>query len=97
MQNLNTTLYDEIKQNKRIYIPAKNLKLNWIDVQDIGTASATALINFESNKNKAFEITGNYNYGFNEVAQIISNITGTKISYVSPSLLRFYRNQRRKS
>jgi len=29
------SLYDEIKKNKRIYLPAGNLQFNWISVDDI--------------------------------------------------------------
>jgi uncharacterized protein YbjT (DUF2867 family) len=96
MQNLTTTLVDEIRLNNRIYIPAKNLKLNWIDTKDIGLASATAIVQFETLKNSAFEITGKQNYNFSEVAEILSNQVNFRIRNENPGLLRFMLNQRRK-
>ena len=90
MQNLTTTLYQDIKEKNRIYIPSGPLKFNWVDALDVGKVGAATLNDFEHYKNKSFEITGSEFEGFQRVAALITQETGRKIKYVSPNLLSFY-------
>lgn len=95
MQNLTTTLLFDIKYNSRIYVPAGKLKLNWVDVADIGKVGAKLLTSFDKFKNRPFEITGNEFKGFDEVAILLSNQLGRNIRYVSPNLFAFYREYKK--
>lgn len=67
MQNLTTTLFDDIKEKNRIILPAGKAKFNWVDIDNIGEASAILLERFEEFKNSAYEITGYENKNFPEV------------------------------
>jgi len=93
MQNLTTTLLYDIKYNDRIYIPAGELKLNWVDTADIGKVGARLLMTFDQYKNQPFEITGNEFKGFDEVADMMTRQLNRKISYESPNLFSFYREK----
>jgi uncharacterized protein YbjT (DUF2867 family) len=95
MQNLTTTLYHEIKNEGKIFIPSGDLKFTWVDVRDIGQVAARTLDDFERFKNQAFEITGSEQKDFAEVADLISEITGRKIDYESPSLVNFLMKKRK--
>lgn len=53
MQNLTTTLLDEIKHNNRIFLPAGNAHFNWIDANDIGKFAGIVLNSFERYSNTA--------------------------------------------
>jgi uncharacterized protein YbjT (DUF2867 family) len=95
MQNLTTTLLKEIKEENRIYIPSGKLQLNWVDARDIGLVGAHVLDAFDAHSGRAYEITGSEFKGFDEVANMLTEITGKKVDYVSPNLLRFFIHKKR--
>lgn len=90
MQNLTTTLLSDIKENRKIFLPAAHAKFNWIDVDNIGEVTALSLLHFDDFKNRALELTGSEQLDFYQVAKILSRITGRKIIFQSPGLIRFY-------
>jgi uncharacterized protein YbjT (DUF2867 family) len=90
MQNLTTTLLSEIVNHKTISLPSGRAKFNWIDVRNIGEATAILLSQFDNHRNKAYEITGSQNKDFNEVAIRISEITGKRIRFRSINPVSFY-------
>ena len=86
MENLTTTLWDELAENNRIYLPSSDLLFNWISVDDVAEVAIEAL---ECDLTKdSLEITGS-NLNFYQVVSAINNICGTKVKYVSPSLVKF--------
>ena len=87
MENLTTTLWDELAENNRIYLPSSDLVFNWIAVDDIAEVAIEALKR-DLNKD-SLEITGSSNLNFHQVVSAINNICGTKVKYVSPSLIKF--------
>lgn len=95
MQNLTTTLRDDIRQRRRIFLPAGKARFNWIDAGNIGEVAARVLADFPAYRNQAFDLTGEENLSFGEVAAMIREGLGEDIRYESPSLLRFYRTKRR--
>jgi len=90
MQNLTTTLRSELVENHSITLPSGKAKFNWIDVKNIGEATAKLIINFEKNKNKAFEITGRENKNFQQVVDLITKITGIDFQFKSINPISFY-------
>lgn len=95
MQNLTTTLLPEIVNNQRITLPSGKAKFNWIDVENIGEASARLILHFEEYQNKAYEITGTENKSFGEVAALMTSVLGEKIDYKSINPIRFYFKKRK--
>ena len=96
MQNLTTTLLEEIRTENRIYMPSGKLKFNWVDAKDIGLVGAHVLCDFEKYKNNAYETTGSEFVGFEVVAEMLSEVCARKITYESPWIIPFYRNKRKK-
>jgi uncharacterized protein YbjT (DUF2867 family) len=90
MQNLTTTLLDDIRAKRMIILPAGKAKFNWIDISNIGEVAAELLIRFDEYKDQAIEITGNENLSFDHAAKTISEVTGKTIRYISPNPLRYY-------
>lgn len=90
MQNLTTTLLPEILKNQTITLPAGQSKFNWIDVKNIGEVTATLIKSFDKYKNKAYEITGTENRSFQEVTDLMSQITGDIIRFKNINPLRFF-------
>ena len=55
MQNLTTTLINDIKTKREIILPSGQAKFNWIDIENIGEAGAILLDKFGDYKNQSFE------------------------------------------
>lgn len=90
MQNLTTTLLSDIQNYATIILPAGQAKFNWISIQNIAEAAVILFDQFEEFQGIPWEITGLENKSFVEIAELITEVTGKKISYQSPNLLRFF-------
>ena len=94
MQNLTTTLADDLRENT-IKLPAGKALFNWIDVANIGQVVAQLLTNFEQYHNLGLDITGKENLNFEEVVDRINAILNTQLKYRSVNLFSFYRHKRK--
>ncbi len=91
MQNLTTTLKREIENQRTISLPSGRAKFNWVDVNDIGEIAAELMSRFESERNKAFVISGKENLDFYSVVEKINRICSTNITYRSVGPFAYYR------
>jgi uncharacterized protein YbjT (DUF2867 family) len=92
MQNFINFHGHSIKNNNAFYLPQENAKVSVVDVRDIAAVAVKALTengnnnnNNNNNKNKKYLITGPEALSYHQMAEILSNATGKKISYVSIS------------
>ena len=92
MDNLTTTLGDEIQNNRRIYMPSGNLTFSWVDVADVGELIMAVAMNRNRYIHTCIEVTGSEILNFKEVVQIINDTLHTDISYISPSVAVFVVN-----
>lgn len=81
MQNLTTTLMQDIKTKREIILPSGQAKFNWVDVENIGEAAAILLDKFEAYKNQAYEITGLENENFEKVTLLINQVIKNPIQF----------------
>ena len=95
MQNLTTTLLNDIRRKGKIILPAGKAKFNWIDIENIGEVAAHLLNDFENYQNRVIELTGYENKDFYDVSEIMSTVTGIVIRFDNTSLLKFYRIKKR--
>lgn len=91
MQNLTTTLINDIKLKREIILPAGQAKFNWIDIENIGEVGAIMLDKFGDNKNQTFEITGLENENFDKVASLLKKVIENPIRFRNVNPFRFYR------
>jgi len=91
MQNVSGIHSVEIKEQNKIFIPAGKSKTSFIDAADIGLSIATLLHDPEKYRNTAHTITGLEALDYDQVAEILSKVTGRKITYAKPGYLK-YRN-----
>lgn len=96
MQNLTTTLLDDIRYRHQIFLPAGNASFLWIDVDDIGRCAASVLQYNHVHRNQIYTLTGTSLLNFREVAALLSEMLGKPIEFVSPGPLRFYRAMRQR-
>lgn len=68
-----------------ILYPAENGKVPFAERNDMAEAAANILIG-GSHINKSYKIVNIENYSFNDIANVLSEISGRKITYSSPSV-----------
>jgi len=90
MQNLTTTLIEDIKTKRNIILPSGNAKFNWIDIENIGEVAAILLEKFADYKNQSYEITGLENEDFYYVTSLINKVIENPIEYKSVNPLKFF-------
>lgn len=90
MQNLTTTLLQDIVEKRQIILPAGNAKFNWVDVENIAEAAAVLLDNFENYQNSAFELTGSKNEDFYTAAEYLTESIGEKVTFRNVNPLKFF-------
>lgn len=95
MQNLSTTLRQEILDDQSITLPSGKAKFNWIDARDIGEAAANLMLEFEQYQDEAYDITGTENKNFTEAAALMTEAIGKKITYRPVNPISFYLKKRK--
>jgi uncharacterized protein YbjT (DUF2867 family) len=89
MQNFQTFWIQGINEQGRILLPAGTAKTSFIDARDI-SAAAVRLLTTHDLDNRDFDLTGPRALDHDEVAVILSKVSGRAISYqeVPPDALR---------
>lgn len=95
MQNLTTTLIEDIKTKRAIILPSGKAKFNWIDIENIGEVVAILLNKFGDYKNQSYEITGLENKNFAKVTSLINSAIKHPIRYLNVNPFRYYRIKKR--
>jgi uncharacterized protein YbjT (DUF2867 family) len=87
MQNFINFHSHSIKSNNAFYIPLEDAKVSVVDVRDIAAVAVKSLTENGNNKhnNKTYLITGPEALSYHQMAEILSNAIGKKISYVNVS------------
>lgn len=91
MQNISGIHSEEIRERNEIFIPAGRSRTSFIDAADIGLCAAILLGEPEKYSNTVHILTGPESLDYNEIAEILSEVTGKKITYGKPGFLA-YRN-----
>jgi len=81
---------EKLLETKRIYLPAGNGKTAFATRADMAEAGAVVLLDKTGKyENKSIQIGGSEAVSWEEIAAIISNLTGETITYVSPTAADF--------
>lgn len=88
MQNLNTTHRKEIRERHEIFVPVGKAKTAFIDARDIGAVAAVVLTE-NGHTGKNYDLTGSEGLDYWEVARIMSDVLGRKITYRNPNPFYF--------
>lgn len=90
MQNLTTTLYQDIREKRQIRLPAGSGRFNWIDVHDIARACAQLLLDFDQHRRHTYTLTGSESLNFDQVTEILNRVLSRPIGYRAMDPLAFY-------
>ena len=95
MQNLTTTLLNEIREHRSITLPSAKAKFNWVDITNIAECIAQLIHNFSEYQNQVLDITGSENESFGKVVDLINEQVDNKLVYKSVGPFKFYRLKKR--
>ncbi len=95
MQNLTTTLSEDIRKNHRIVLPAGRARFNWVDGKNAGEVGAVLLEHFEYYANQEIDITGYENLNFYEVRDLMRKTLNIPLEYSSPDPVKYFFMKRR--
>lgn len=73
-------------QNGVIYAPSEKGKTSYVDVRNVGEATALVLENPEAHKGKIYEITGNEALTHAQMADIFSKQLSKQVVHISPPI-----------
>lgn len=89
MQNFVNFYSPTIKSNNALYLPAEDAKVSFVDVHDIAATAVKTLTDDGKHIGKAYTITGPEALSYSRAAEILSNVTGKKISYVNAQAFKY--------
>ena len=75
---------DKVIETGTIFLPAADGKTSFASRSDLAAAAAI-LLTSNGHEKKVYELGGPVAYSFQDVAEILSNLSGKSIQYVSPS------------
>jgi uncharacterized protein YbjT (DUF2867 family) len=85
MQNFINLHSPSIKSTNAFYMAVGDAKVSIVDVRDIAAVAVQALIHNDKHYDKTYSITGQEALSYYQFADILSDVTGKKISYIDLS------------
>ena len=95
-QNLGDAYLRDIREEDRLYVPAGQARVAFVDVRDVAEVAALVFGDALSHRAKAYTLTGPEAITFNEAAQILSAYVGRPIQYVPASVVGYLLHLRRR-
>lgn len=95
-QNLQSSYRDDIVSDDRIYLPAGDQPVNWIDVRDIAEVVAIVLREPERHRGESYTLAGPGPVPWSEVTSALTSALGRPIQYVPASVFGYARHLSRR-
>ena len=92
-QNIATAYRQDINEANRIYVPAADGLVAFIDARDIADVAAACLTE-DGHEGNGYHLTGPQAVTFDQVADLLSTKLGRAISYEPASVLGYFRHLR---
>jgi uncharacterized protein YbjT (DUF2867 family) len=93
MQNFATVHRDDIRTRGEIWAPAGKGHASFVDARDVAEAAA-AVLTEEGHGGRAYPLTGGEELDLDEVAALLSQVLGRRVSYRNPGVVAFLRHVR---
>lgn len=81
MQHFKSVALPGIRDSHSIYLPAGDARISFVDVRDVAAAAQEALMD-DGHVNRTYTITGGQSLDHYQIAEILSRVTGRKITYI---------------
>ncbi|MGY1711962.1 NmrA family NAD(P)-binding protein [Geodermatophilus sp. SYSU D00758] len=94
-QNLATTHAADIRDRDEIVVPAGAGRTAFVDVRDVAAVAAAALAAPAAHRGRTWTVTGPEALGYLEVAGVLTEVLGRRITYRDPGPAGWLRHARR--
>lgn len=91
-QNLTSTWRPDVVEDRRLFLPAGDGKVAFVDAEDLGAAAAVLLQRPPPTGCAPLDLTGEVAVSLADVAASIGAVTGSPVQYVPCSALAFFRH-----
>lgn len=95
-QNLQDAYLQDIREDRRLYVPAGRARVAFLDLHDLGDVAAMALLDPAGHWGAAYHLTGPEAVTFERVARILSDVLGRQVRYDRASAPGYMRHLRRR-
>lgn len=93
-QNLGDAYRRDIRDDDRLYVPAGDGRVAFIDVRDLGDVTARVFADPTSYRGRAYRLTGPQAATFTEVAQALSTVLRRPVGYEPATIAGYVRHLR---
>ncbi len=93
-QNITGAYRDDIRKGG-IIVPAGDGRVAFVDARDLGAVAALTLVDPSPHAGRGYHLTGSRAWGFGEVAALLSEVLGRKVSYEPASAAGYMRHLHR--
>jgi uncharacterized protein YbjT (DUF2867 family) len=91
-QNLATAYRTDIRDHDRLYVPAADGRVAFVDTRDLGELAAIVLADPAPHAGHGYTLTGPRSVTFAEVAALLTDLLGRPIRYQPASVLGYLRH-----
>ncbi|MFI6131497.1 SDR family oxidoreductase [Micromonospora sp. NPDC051141] len=95
-QNLADAYRRDIREDGRIYLPAGDGRVAFVDTRDLGDVAATVLADPTAHRGAAYLLTGPQALDFTEVAALLTEVLGRPVRYRAAGVAGYLRHLRRR-
>ena len=95
-QNLGDAYRRDIVEDDRIFVPAGDGRIAWVDVRDLAELAVATFADPGAHARAAYTLTGSQAVGFSEVAALLTAAVGRPIRYHPASIVGYLRHLRRR-
>lgn len=96
MQNLGDAYRQDIRDDKRLYVPAGDARVAFLDARDLAEVAVMALLSPLAHIGKTYQLTGPDALSFFQVAQALTRELGGFIEYQSASVFGYAKHLHRR-
>lgn len=94
-QNFTDAYRCDLAEHDRIYVPAGEERVAFVDTRDIGAVAAMSLLNPGAHAGRIYELTGPAAYSFGECARILTGYLRRPIRYEAAPTIGYFAHLRR--
>lgn len=95
-QNLQDAYLRDIVDDSRLFVPAGEAKVAFVDARDVAEVAASAFVDVDRHRQRAWALTGPEAVGYSEAARLLSEALGRPIRYEAATVARYAWHLRRR-
>jgi uncharacterized protein YbjT (DUF2867 family) len=93
-QNVGDAYRRDVREDDRLFVPAGDARVAFVDVRDVGEVAAAALAVPAAHRGRAYDLTGPAAVTFAEVARLLTAVLGRPVRYEPATAAGYVRHLR---